>query len=172
MRRHAKLRRPNRGRTKSTVYLDELDRSRIRKLRELADVGTDAAAIRKALDLATREIRYPDTTTIGIEILRFADALLFTNEREKREIRRLGERLYKLLTRDERHAIERQLADRRSVRLLELAELLVDLGLAARSRRDRQVGVEDDSPRCYWCGEIGETDPEGDFRCLNSRCDR
>lgn len=74
--------------------MSQEDRKRIAQLRLATRANTDAAAIREALRLATREM--PATMAIGFEILQWAEKLAFTSKREQGELREFARRIYKL----------------------------------------------------------------------------
>jgi len=97
--------RPNRQRKRIGVHLAADDHERLRAVRDrnggITKIKTIAEAIRTAIreaDAAARakETKSPDTTSIGFDILQWAERLQFTSERERRELREFARRLYEL----------------------------------------------------------------------------
>lgn len=87
--------RPNRDRTKSTVYLGAEDRQRIETIRRSYRLRTDAAAIRRALEVATEPLS-PDLQAM-VELVQFVDRLQFMSPRERAELRTHVAKLYEMV---------------------------------------------------------------------------
>jgi len=87
--------RPNRDRTKTTVYLGAEDRERIAQIRRAFGENTDAGAIRRALQIATSPLE-ADLDLVA-RVLKWADGLAFRSPRETRELHGFSRDLYRIV---------------------------------------------------------------------------
>ena len=89
--------RPNRQRTKTTVYVSAEDRERIEVLRQNRRVNTNAAAIREALrEAAAVQNEFESCHRLMLRILHWAEALPWKSDKDRDDLRRIAREVYML----------------------------------------------------------------------------
>jgi len=82
-----------------SIRVDDDLRRRIHQLKCLSGERTAAKAIRWAIEQVTQDSQDDEYAALSIEILKWAEGLMYSSPRERCELHEFSKRLYRLATR-------------------------------------------------------------------------